>query len=187
MSEAPVVARATSTAGNALHAVAADQAGSAGGGAALLATSRNPDVPAVVVRGAGTLLDLRDTGGTTVASVSQTGAVTAAGGVSGSVSPSGDLSVSNGNLIAATAGKGLQVKEGSNATMGTLTLNGATPVVVSTTAVTATSRIFLTHNAPGGTPAFAWVSARSAGASFSVTGTALDTSTVAWLIVNPAA
>lgn len=92
----------------------------------------------------------------------------------------------NGNFVLGTAGNGIQVKEGTNATMGTLVLNGATPVVVSTTAVTANSRIFLTTNVAGGTPAYNWVSARSAGVSFSVTGTAGDTSTVAWLIVNPA-
>lgn len=91
-----------------------------------------------------------------------------------------------GPLAVMKDGAGLQVKEGANACMGTLTLNGATPVVVNTTAVTANSRIFLTTNAPGGVPAFYWVSARTAGTSFSVTGTAGDTSTVAWMIVEPA-
>ncbi|MFI6458867.1 glycosyl hydrolase family 28-related protein [Streptomyces sp. NPDC050538] len=91
------------------------------------------------------------------------------------------------DIVAALAGKGLRVKEGTNAKMGTLTLNGATAVTVATTAVTATSRIFLTIQAPGGTPAgIAYVSARTAGTSFSVKGVAGDTSTVAWLIVEPA-
>lgn len=97
-----------------------------------------------------------------------------------------DILATDDDFAIKTAGKGLQVKEGSNAKMGTLTLNGATPVVVSTTAATATSRIFLTTNTPGGVPAFCWVSARTAGTSFSVTGTAADTSTVAWMIVEPA-
>ncbi len=87
--------------------------------------------------------------------------------------------------MVATAGKGVKVKEGSNATMGTLAVNGATPVVVSTTAVTANSRIFLTTNVAGGTPAFCYVSTRTAGTSFTVQGVASDTSTVAWLIVEP--
>jgi hypothetical protein len=66
-------------------------------------------------------------------------------------------------------------------------LNGATAVEVATTAVTATSRVFLTVQAPGGTPAgVAYVSGRTAGKSFSVRGVAGDTSTVAWLIVEPA-
>lgn len=94
---------------------------------------------------------------------------------------------SDSDLVAGLAGKGLRVKEGTNAKMGTLTLNGATAVSVATTAVTATSRIFLTVQAPGGTPAgIAYVSARTAGTSFSVKGVAGDTSTVAWLIVEPA-
>ena len=68
------------------------------------------------------------------------------------------------DIVAGMAGKGLRVKEGTNAKMGTLTLNGATAVQVATTAVTATSRIFLTVQAPGGTPAgVAYVSGRTAG------------------------
>lgn len=83
------------------------------------------------------------------------------------------------------AGQGIQIKEGTNATMGTLTANGATPVVVNTTKVTASSRIFCFLNTVGGTPGFGWVSARSAGTSFSFTGTAGDTSTWAWIIIEP--
>ncbi|XUL88590.1 glycosyl hydrolase family 28-related protein [Streptomyces galilaeus] len=91
------------------------------------------------------------------------------------------------DIVAGLAGKGLRVKEGTNAKMGTLTLNGATAVTVATTAVTTTSRVFLTVQTPGGTPAgIAYVSARTAGTSFSVRGVAGDTSTVAWLIVEPA-
>lgn len=90
------------------------------------------------------------------------------------------------SLSLGSAGGGLAVKEGTNARMGTLTLNGATPVVVNNTSVTATTRIFLTANTAGGTPGHFWVSARTAGTSFSVTGTAGDTSTVAYLLVEPA-
>ncbi len=83
---------------------------------------------------------------------------------------------------------GLLVKEIAGAPrMGTLTLNGSTEVTVTTTAVTATSRIFLTIQAPGGTPAgIAYVSSRVASTSFGVKGIVADTSTVAWLIVEPA-
>lgn len=99
----------------------------------------------------------------------------------------GVFGVSTGSLAVTTAGQGLQVKEGSNAKMGTATLNGTTEVTVATTAVTATSRILLTINAPGGTPASAYVSSRVAGTSFGVKSTnAADTSTVAWMIVEPA-
>lgn len=89
------------------------------------------------------------------------------------------------SLAAGTAGGGVSVAEGANARSGTLVLTGATPVVVANTSITATTRIQLTHNVPGGTPAFAWVSARSAGVSFTVTGTAGDTSTLAYFLVEP--
>lgn len=89
-------------------------------------------------------------------------------------------------LVAGTAGGGLAIAEGANARSGRLVLNGATPVVVPNTSVTADTEIQLTHNIPGGTPAFAWVSARNPGVSFTVTGTAGDTSTVAFFLVEPA-
>lgn len=89
-------------------------------------------------------------------------------------------------LTAGTAGGGLAIKEGTNARSGTLVLTGATPVVVNNSSITATTRIYLTANAPGGTPGHFWVSARSAGTSFSVTGTAGDTSTLAYFLVEPA-
>lgn len=111
-----------------------------------------------------------------------TGAVTASAGITST----GDITANAGNFVVNTAGKGLKVKEGSNATMGTLTLTGVTPVVVSTTAVTASSRIFMTtQSANGGTIGLYGISARSAGTSFSVTGVALDTSIVAWMLVEP--
>jgi len=94
-----------------------------------------------------------------------------------------------GDVIMSAAGKGLRIKEGGAAAkMGTLTLNGTTEVTVATTAVTANSRIFLSVQEPGGTPAGAcYVSSRVAGTSFGVKGVALDTSIVAWLIVEPSA
>jgi hypothetical protein len=71
--------------------------------------------------------------------------------------------------------------------MGTFTLAGSTGYTVATTAVTANSRIFLTIQAPGGTPGgIAFVSGRTAGTSFTVKGASGDSSTVAWLIVEPA-
>ncbi len=83
---------------------------------------------------------------------------------------------------------GLLVKEiPTEPRMGTLVLNGATEVTVATTAVTATSRIFLTVQEPGGTPSgIVFVSSRVASTSFGVKGIALDTSVVAWIIVEPA-
>lgn len=100
----------------------------------------------------------------------------------------GNITSDTGNIIAGAAGKGLNVAEGSNARMGTTTLNGATDVVVNTTAVTANSRILLTIQAQGaGTTGSPFVRTRTAGTSFTIRSTgAGDTSTVAWLIVEPA-
>lgn len=113
-----------------------------------------------------------------------TGVIATTGGVTATA---GNVTATNGDVVISTAGKGLNVKTGSNARMGTLTLNGATPVVVNTTAVTADSAIFLTVKTVGGTPEFSWVSARTPATSFSVTGTAGDTSVLNWLIVEPIA
>lgn len=92
----------------------------------------------------------------------------------------------DGSLVLAVAGAGLKVKEGTNATMGTATLVAGT-VAVSTTAVTANSRVFLTAQNTGGTPGALRVSARTPGTSFTITSTSgTDTSAVAWWIVEPA-
>ncbi|MEU9333143.1 glycosyl hydrolase family 28-related protein [Streptomyces sp. NPDC048290] len=97
------------------------------------------------------------------------------------------LTLSTADLRIATSGRGLLVAEGTNAKMGTATLNGTTSVTVTTTAVTATSRIYLTTQAPGGTPGSPYVFSRTAGTSFTIRSTsASDTGSVAWLIVEPA-
>lgn len=68
---------------------------------------------------------------------------------------------------------------------GTATLVAGT-VTVATTAVTASSRIFLTTNTPGGTPGWLQVSARTAGTSFTIlSSSGTDTSVVAWQIIEP--
>lgn len=92
------------------------------------------------------------------------GAVTAAG-------MSGPLSVSTA---------------GGAARMGRATLvsGGAT---VSTTAVTAGSNIFMCVQVPGGSVGTPRVASRIAGTSFTIASSqGTDTSTVAWLIVEPA-
>jgi hypothetical protein len=92
----------------------------------------------------------------------------------------------DGDFSLRVAGKGLKIKEGTNAKMGVATLV-AGAATVNTTAVTSTSRIQLTGNADGGTPGWLRVSARTAGTSFTITSSsATDTSTVAWLIIEPA-
>lgn len=96
---------------------------------------------------------------------------------------SGDSNV----LRLGTAGGGVAIKEGADATMGAATLV-AGAATVATAKVTANSRIFVTSQADGGTPGFLRVSARAAGTSFTITSSSgTDTSTVAWILVEPAA
>lgn len=97
------------------------------------------------------------------------------------------LLATDNSLVLAAAGGGLQVKEGTNATMGQATLVAGT-VTVNTTKVTANSRIMLTPQTTGGGPGSLRISARVAGTSFTITSTSgTDTSAVAWWIVEPAA
>jgi hypothetical protein len=92
---------------------------------------------------------------------------------------------SDSDVAITVAGKGLMVKEGSNAKSGVVTLSGGTATVANTS-VTSTSRIQLTSQADGGTPGWLRVSARTAGTSFTITSSsASDTSTVAYFIVEP--
>lgn len=91
----------------------------------------------------------------------------------------------------ATDGGGLalpsiSVVEGTNAYMGLATLVNGT-VTINTNKVTANSRIFLTRQTAAGTPGDPAVTNRTPGTSFVITTVAGDTSTVAWLIINPAA
>ena len=93
--------------------------------------------------------------------------------------------VSEGNLICDVAGKGLQIKEGSNARMGTSTLVGGT-VTVSNTSVTANTRIVLSRSTTGGTTGDLSYTV-SAGVSFAINSSSgTDTSTVVWLLAEPA-
>lgn len=81
---------------------------------------------------------------------------------------------------------GIRVKEGSNKSGGLATLVGGT-VVVSTTRVTANSRIQLTAQNLGTitVPAALAVSARTPGTSFTILSSdATDTSDIAWCIVE---
>lgn len=97
------------------------------------------------------------------------------------ISMSGDLSIG-------TAGKGTLLKEGANAKMGAVVLVAGT-ATVATTKVTANSRIILTAQVLGTVtaPKPLAVTARTAATSFVITSSdATDTSTVAWMIVEPA-
>lgn len=88
-----------------------------------------------------------------------------------------------GNLILAQVGNKISIATGSNASIGTATLSSGT-VTVSTTAVTASSLIFLTlqNCSSCGTQ---YISAKTASTSFVISSTnILDGSIVGWLIIN---
>ncbi len=91
----------------------------------------------------------------------------------------------SGDVSLLKVGGGLKISEGTNAKMGVCTLVVGF-CAVSTTAVTANSRIFLTPQSPGGTPGWVRVSARTPGTSFSITSSSgSDTSIIAWIIIEP--
>lgn len=90
----------------------------------------------------------------------------------------------NGNLTLGAAGNKLQVKAGSNCSIGSGTLVGGT-ITISTTAATTSSKIFVTDVGGGANIGALTVPTKSNG-SFVVTSTnPLDTSTFDWFIVEP--
>ncbi len=91
-----------------------------------------------------------------------------------------------GQVSIPTVGRGLSLAEGSNAKMGVSTLVGGT-VTVSTTAVTANSRIVFTHQNASGTIGVPSKGTVVAGTSFVInSSSALDTSDIHWVIIEPA-
>lgn len=89
-----------------------------------------------------------------------------------------------GNVLINTVGKGLQVKSGSNAKAGTFTANGATPVVVANSSVTANSIIVYNLKTVGGTPAPVFTTTQTPGTSFTVNSTASNTSVYNYIIFD---
>lgn len=93
---------------------------------------------------------------------------------------------SNGDIKLNTAGNGIYIKTGSNATAGSVALVTGS-ATVNTNKVTANSIIMLTAQTTGGTAAELTISARSAGTSFTITSVSgLDTRTIGWMIIEPA-
>jgi hypothetical protein len=96
--------------------------------------------------------------------------------------------LTEGDVQMDVAGRGLIIREGSNARMGVATLVGGT-VTVANTSVTANTRIQVTVQSLGTvtTPKAVAVTARSVGTSFTLTSSdATDTSVVAWELKEPA-
>jgi hypothetical protein len=110
-----------------------------------------------------------------------------------------NIDINSGNSVANTIGGSillnpgtsggvngtLRIADGANRNMGVSTLVGGT-VTVNNNTITANTRIFLTVQTAGGTQGFLRIAARTAGTSFTITSTsATETSTVAWLLVEP--
>lgn len=99
----------------------------------------------------------------------------------------GAITATNGNLVLGTAGNKLSIATGANASVGTSVAMTAGTVTISTTAVTASSKIFLTANTPGGTQGTLSAPTASivAGTSFVINSSSnTDTSTVNWWLIN---
>lgn len=92
-------------------------------------------------------------------------------------------------LTMALTGGTLVLKQGANSKTGTFTLNGATPVSVSNTSITANSGILITLKTVGGTvsPSAPNVQTITASTGFDVAGTAGDTSVYNYHIIESAA
>lgn len=92
----------------------------------------------------------------------------------------------SGNILINTAGKGLSIKSGSNARIGTGTLSGGT-LTVANTSVTANTRVFLTDTGTSVTNVGSLTVVTTAGVGFVVTSTiAIDSSTFNWLLIESA-
>lgn len=108
-----------------------------------------------------------------------------ANSVTGNLVTSGSITATNGNLTLGTAGNKLNIATGTNASVGKSAAMTAGSITISTTAVTASSIIFLTHANIGGTVGELSVGTIVAGTSFVINSSSgSDTSTVNWLIIN---
>jgi hypothetical protein len=95
---------------------------------------------------------------------------------------SGNIKVTSGDVIIATAGDGLQIKSGANAKIGTASFVAQQVVTVNTTAVTANSLIFVTGQ--DGVDSYA-VQNKIVGTSFEIHHVGGNTTAiVAWMIVE---
>ncbi len=109
--------------------------------------------------------------------------------LSGDIDVEGDLTVA-GSLIGQGGvtiplGDKLLITAGTNGKAGTVTITGATPVSVATTAFTANSVVSFSLKTVGGTVGeVPSVKTVTPGTGFTVAGTALDTSVYNWFIID---
>lgn len=185
-----VTSTTTNAAGGALTIAAGTAAGNGTGGALTLnAGGTTSGTQGSVLIGAATTAGVTITPATTI-----TGLLTADGGISGAhngtvgagTPASGAFTTvaASDTVTLQTLGKSIQIKEGSNAKMGVASFNGAGWVTVNTTAVGATSRVFVTGQSSSGA---CYVKARVAGTSFDLYSTdTSDSGDAAWVILDPA-
>lgn len=109
------------------------------------------------------------------------GDIVLSGGLPSGTGLGGSVVIETNNVVGGT----IKINDGANEQMGVATLVAGT-VTVNNVKVTNSTRIFTSVQAPGGTQGFLHISARVAGTSFTITSTsATDTSTVAWLLIEP--
>ncbi len=141
-----------------------------------------------IIPGATSLL-FRDTGDTTTnLTIAENGTVTARGQIVGQsgAAITGNVGVTSGSILIQSTGEGFYQKVGgANARGGTVVVNGTTPVVVNSTAMNADAVIVFSLKTVGGTVgAIPHVSTYVVGTSFTIVGTASDTSTYNWMMMN---
>lgn len=133
------------------------------------------------------LFALKNSSGVQKFSVTSLGQVDSSSSITAAT---GNITATNGNLVLGTTGNKLQISAATPASdsIGTsAALDGATPsqLVVSTTAVTSASKIFLSYATAGGTQGSLSVGTIVNGTSFQIKSSANgDTSTVNYLIIN---
>ena len=90
------------------------------------------------------------------------------------------------DIVIGAVGKGLKLKEGTNARMGTATLVAGL-VTVNNTSITANTRVFIGCKTPLGTAGGLFLSGLTIGASFAIRSTSsADTSVVSYLLIEAA-
>lgn len=129
-------------------------------------------------------LNFRDKGGVALWSLASTGVLSSNASTGGALTmnkPAADLNLSGtGSTVS------IQEATAGSACSGSVTANGTTPVVTSTSCAVTGSRIFLTKTANSTVNGSCFISAISTGTSFSITCLATDTGTYNFLIFHEA-
>jgi len=125
--------------------------------------------------------------GTKIAPISSTGDMD--GFIIGASSPQAGTftTATAASVVSNTAAGTLVLKQGANGKAGTFVCNGVTPVTVTNSSITANSGIIFTLKTVGGTVgAYPAIQTITPTTGFTVAGTALDTSTYNYHIIESA-